>query len=68
MAIAEQAASGGSSSVEMALFVGFLCMLGSTVLFFQMAKRFNYVAMAVTGIAAMVYCAMWCGAFRGCSV
>merc|ERR1712036_114701 len=42
------------------------CMFASTVAFMMMAKpetkRFNYVAMAVTGIATMAYLAMLYGA------
>merc|ERR1719240_290717 len=50
----------------MALWVGFFCMAASTFMFQSMAKedtkRFNYVAMAVTGIATMAYLAMASGA------
>merc|ERR1719240_179816 len=49
-----------------ALVAGTGCMGASTVAFQQMAsddtKRFNYVAMGVTGIATMAYLAMACGA------
>merc|ERR1719456_701090 len=51
---------------DMGLWAGFLCMGASTIMFQSMAneetKRFNYVAMAVTGIATMAYLAMWSGA------
>jgi len=53
-------------SITMGLGFGTACMAGSTVAFQMMAheetKRFNYVAMAVTGIATMAYLAMFCGA------
>jgi len=54
-------------SIRMALGFGTACMAGSTVAYQMMAKedetkRFNYVAMAVTGIATMAYLAMFCGA------
>jgi bacteriorhodopsin len=53
-------------SIAMALGAGTVCMGGSTVAFQLMAqeetKRFNYVAMAVTGIATMAYLAMYSGA------
>merc|ERR1719456_2127250 len=51
---------------DMGLWAGFLCMGASTIMFQSMAneetKRFNYVAMAVTGIATMAYLAMASGA------
>jgi bacteriorhodopsin len=51
---------------QMALWAGFFCMAASTFMFQTMAKddtkRFNYVAMAVTGIATMAYLAMASGA------
>ena len=54
------------STITMGLAAGTFCMAGSTVAFQMMAqeetKRFNYVAMAVTGIATMAYLAMFCGA------
>merc|ERR1711879_774979 len=56
----------GMSTITMGLAAGTFCMAGSTVAFQMMAqeetKRFNYVAMAVTGIATMAYLAMFCGA------
>jgi len=51
---------------DMTLAAACFCMGASTVFFNMKAKpdtkRFNYVAMAVTGIATMAYLAMWCGA------
>merc|ERR1719316_1499114 len=51
---------------QMGLWVGFFCMAASTFMFQTMAKeetkRFNYVAMAVTGIATMAYLGMASGA------
>jgi bacteriorhodopsin len=54
------------SLTQLGLGFGTVCMGGSTIAFQMMAqeetKRFNYVAMAVTGIATMAYLAMFCGA------
>merc|ERR1719502_878559 len=54
------------STGSMGLWAGFICMAASTFMFQVMAKeetkRFNYVAMAVTGIATMAYLAMASGA------
>jgi len=48
-----------------ALLAAFACMAASTIAFQVMArpetKRFNYVAMAVTGIASLCYLTMFCG-------
>lgn len=56
----------GSSSARYALYAACFCMALSTLAFQGMAsedtKRFNYVAIAVTGIATMAYLAMASGA------
>jgi bacteriorhodopsin len=55
-----------SGATDMVLLVACGCMAASTVAFWSKAKestkRFNYVAMAVTGIATMAYLAMFSGA------
>merc|ERR1719502_2610725 len=54
------------STGSMGLWAGFICMAASTFMFQVMAKedtkRFNYVAMGVTGIATMAYLGMASGA------
>jgi bacteriorhodopsin len=57
---------GNDATTDMVLLVACGCMAVSTLAFWGKAKestkRFNYVAMAVTGIATMAYLAMWSGA------
>eukprot|EP00443_Scrippsiella_acuminata_P133727 CAMPEP_0115690956 /NCGR_PEP_ID=MMETSP0272-20121206/62395_1 /TAXON_ID=71861 /ORGANISM="Scrippsiella trochoidea, Strain CCMP3099" /LENGTH=127 /DNA_ID=CAMNT_0003130895 /DNA_START=48 /DNA_END=428 /DNA_ORIENTATION=- len=55
-------------ATEWILFTGFLCMAASTFTYEFMpgaeTRRFNYVAMAMTGFCSCGYLAMYCGAGR----